>query len=436
MSIVTRRGVGAGRGTEAATPPSRTVPFDYVFRIPITGVPGTRSHELINVSTVGTFVTTSIGYSLEIDAPFGPEVDLARGPASPPGLVLLPDLGPGDPDAPAGPAIRVYGSRDAEVLLAAGRKTEAIVLDEIDEVGRSFTRVVLDKASGWSVGDPITATPVGSNARAVTVRTFALEGDWENVAPFGVAAQFGPALPAFGASKFEVARLPRRFLAVAVYGPPGDRTAASRGARGGPSAREPRLLLRETAPNNEDEILRFDLKDAEEGSDAGVPERKKVLPGDTLILSYDAQDYSRYETTFRPDPLDLRLADIPRDALALGFRLNPALARRLLANGPPDPGALVEPFDRCGAGPDDFSFLYGIFDNGTGRAYQNEMIHNIAGLGTPSGDRPFRFLPTPIVLEPRTVLRFEIEELSGGPGTLHVDFQGYKVIGSGRGRLP
>jgi len=72
-------------------------------------------------------------------------------------------------------------------------------------------------------------------------------------------------------------------------------------------------------------------------------------------------------------------------------------------------------------------FLYRLIDNATGREFQSEPIHNIAGLGIANGDRPFRFFPQPLVFTPRSVIRVEITEISG-TGRLYFVLQGHKVL--------
>jgi hypothetical protein len=101
-------------------------------------------------------------------------------------------------------------------------------------------------------------------------------------------------------------------------------------------------------------------------------------------------------------------------------------------------------------------FKYSIVDSGTGRELQNQPIHNIAGLGEATGDRPFRPLAKPMLFLPRSTIRIEIEEVSQGtddpPGTpggsrvygytdpitnqrigaeLFIVLHGYKMLGYG-----
>ena len=79
-------------------------------------------------------------------------------------------------------------------------------------------------------------------------------------------------------------------------------------------------------------------------------------------------------------------------------------------------------------------FLYSIIDSGTGRELQNRLNHNVAGLGSPDGRRPFRPMAKPMVFQPRSTIRVVIEELSVGPlyeqGQLFLVFHGYKILGA------
>jgi hypothetical protein len=78
-------------------------------------------------------------------------------------------------------------------------------------------------------------------------------------------------------------------------------------------------------------------------------------------------------------------------------------------------------------------FLYTIVDSGSGRELQNKAVHNIAGLGSADGNRPFRPFARPVPFVPRATIRIEIEEVSEGPlfkdGTLFLVLHGYKKLG-------
>jgi hypothetical protein len=95
---------------------------------------------------------------------------------------------------------------------------------------------------------------------------------------------------------------------------------------------------------------------------------------------------------------------------------------------------------KCG-----INFKYSIVDSGTGRELQNQPIHNIAGLGEASGERPFRPLAKPMLFMPRSTIRIEVEEISEGPiygyedpvtnqhnsAELYIVLHGYKILGYG-----
>ena len=80
-------------------------------------------------------------------------------------------------------------------------------------------------------------------------------------------------------------------------------------------------------------------------------------------------------------------------------------------------------------------FKYSLVDSGTGRELQNRPIHNIAGLGESTGERPFRPLAKPMLFMPRSTIRIEIEEISEGPmyagAQLYIVLHGYKMLGYG-----
>jgi hypothetical protein len=80
-------------------------------------------------------------------------------------------------------------------------------------------------------------------------------------------------------------------------------------------------------------------------------------------------------------------------------------------------------------------FLYSIIDSGTGRELQNRSIHNIAGLGSADGRRPFRPLATPMLFMPRSTIRIVVEEISVGglyrDARLFIVLHGYKILGYG-----
>jgi hypothetical protein len=123
--------------------------------------------------------------------------------------------------------------------------------------------------------------------------------------------------------------------------------------------------------------------------------------------------------------------------LTRGFRLNPNAANLFEADLSLNQvfdgtrGRIFEIGTSCVAA-EEVSFLYSFDVGDTGREHQNRPIHNIAGLGIANGDRPSRPFAKPMVFEPRSFIRLQIEEISGPAGTLFIVLQGYKILGTGR----
>jgi hypothetical protein len=80
-------------------------------------------------------------------------------------------------------------------------------------------------------------------------------------------------------------------------------------------------------------------------------------------------------------------------------------------------------------------FKYSVIESSIGRELQNRAIHNLAGLGEASGERPFRPFAKPMLFMPRSTIRIEIEEISEGPlyegAQLFIVLHGYKILGYG-----
>jgi hypothetical protein len=109
-------------------------------------------------------------------------------------------------------------------------------------------------------------------------------------------------------------------------------------------------------------------------------------------------------------------------AVTIGYSFIPA---------PNDSGVVTPANDRK------IDFKYSIVDSGSGRELQNRPIHNIAGLGEPNGERPFRALAKPMLFMPRSTVRFEVEEITNDLTTtaaeLFIVLHGYKMLGYGVG---
>jgi hypothetical protein len=135
------------------------------------------------------------------------------------------------------------------------------------------------------------------------------------------------------------------------------------------------------------------------------------------------------------DPVDLSkipLSALPPDCLLDGIRIRPEYLRVALQTG----GALAsvsldvvnQIFQRLNRS-EDVDFLYTIYDDGTGQAWQNVPLYNVAGLGIANGLRPFKQLAKPAILAPRSTLHITVQE-QFGRGVLFLALQGYKRIGA------
>jgi hypothetical protein len=125
----------------------------------------------------------------------------------------------------------------------------------------------------------------------------------------------------------------------------------------------------------------------------------------------------------------------PQTAAALlqGISINPDLSQhflQVLQDGDTlKPDELSVLFQTLEPPPERVQFLYALYDNGTGRAFQSEPLLNIAGLGISDGDRPFRQFATPILLSARSTIQLDVIPKTDFHGELYVALHGYKVLG-------
>lgn len=134
-----------------------------------------------------------------------------------------------------------------------------------------------------------------------------------------------------------------------------------------------------------------------------------------------------------PGAIGLNIGPKTGEALLNGFRINPRFADLALSNDGStglDDAELQSLFQTVAAPADRVVFLYSLFDEGSGRQFQDQPLLNIAGLGSADGDRPFRPFTPPVTFAPRTNIRMEITEKSAFQGELHVSLHGYKVLGA------
>jgi hypothetical protein len=125
-------------------------------------------------------------------------------------------------------------------------------------------------------------------------------------------------------------------------------------------------------------------------------------------------------------------------AVAIGYSFIPGKLPTVTGDVANIPGDLIQLLAErlfvhlCG-----IDFKYSIIDSSTGRELQNLPLHNVAGLGEPNGNRPFRPMAKSMLFQPRSTIRIEIEEISKGPqyveAQLYMVLHGYKMLGSGLG---
>ncbi len=435
----------------AAPPRDLVIPFEQAAVFEITGRPGNVLQDVITVSPDGAFVATAIGYGFEEERGRDETLQLQGTAARAPGDVRLGEIPPAaliegfrlSPAServalkPAGPARRERELSDEALPVAF---LASSLLQRVRQGGEiSFLFSMLDSATGRELQDepahnlaslgksngerpfrPL-ARPLSFAPRS-TLRLQVVEGSE------GLHGRLHVVL--FGYKILGAAACPepamRAFATAAAPPPPG------RGERIVPfdyvmtfplSGRPGERVTDEIAINVEGgfvaETLGYGLATAGRSVPLLAAVRRVVggNPGDPIVLG------------------QVPLKALPTNALVEGLRIRPDMVRLAFGGGGNLTGALREDladslFESLNR-PDDASFLYTLFDTGTGRELQNRPIHNVAGLGIATGDRPFKRFARPLVFQPRATLRAEIEERFGR-GTLYLVFQGYRLLGGGR----
>jgi len=177
----------------------------------------------------------------------------------------------------------------------------------------------------------------------------------------------------------------------------------------------------EIAWENADDVTIVALNNTMVTARAALETWKKLAPDDPAKANVPLIDLA-----------DLPLRLFPTSALVDGIRIRPDYLRIALTDGGTLSANVATPlvnelFERLNV-PERVSFRYSIFDSGRGIELQNQPIHNIAGLGTADGSRPFKKLLRPMLCVPRSTIRVHVEERAGR-GTLFIVFQGYKLLG-------
>jgi hypothetical protein len=142
-------------------------------------------------------------------------------------------------------------------------------------------------------------------------------------------------------------------------------------------------------------------------------------------------------------PGDITLRELPVSALIEGVRINPR-SENLVFRGDaedasqdlnreystqPLPVELLDKALELMLPAQNISFLFSVVDSGSGRELQDQPTHNLASLGTSTGERPFRQLARPLTFLPRSTIRVQIiERTPDAIGNLFVVLYGYKVL--------
>lgn len=412
---------------------TKTVPFDYLFTFRLTGVPQNRVQDVVSISIEGRFVAVAMGYSVVPEAAgeaqrFEPAPDpaAAREPAIT--AVLFPGTTSDPVEVTAGstpplplPQVRVVGAPGADVVVAELRSSQVRTMTltsegtgqvESPETSLAATFQVIDTTHGVS-GPPVEVVR-GASGTFLTP-TFAADAGGHSLPLAGEAMP--EALSCFGTAQRSVEL----------------------------------FVIRQSGEVESQAMATLSAVEVEEGLFTGRTDPPLDLPllrpGDTLGVRYPEDEGSppvipaTTLTIPRPHPSSVTLGSLAaglarsgRD-LTQGFRLDPAAAPLFTADPPLDELSarqLSSAFLAGCRGADEVSFLYSIDTVGSGRELQSAPIHNVAGLGVADGDRPFRPFAKPVVFEPRSSIRFQIEELGGPAGTLYIVLQGYKVLGTGQ----
>jgi len=425
-------------------PTTKTIPFDYVFQFDLTGTRGNKVQDVVEISMEGAFVALSMGYSLALDETrtarsFQPVFDRATTQQTP---VLVPFFTPAD---------QVNGNTNLiglHVVGVPGAEIEVLRLNGPEAASPPHLPVV---EAGARIGSNGTATiefkasiPAGPILRVWDRTNDLLSQLFETgltttpvIGPNPVTGK----LPVPGDTIVHVYGAPSEF--VTTRGNFASVTVV-KNATGNPAVEREGRLAQDTQSFPSKGTGRVEIE-------LTVDEATRVplSPGDLLFVGAVVRGDTPplnlgvpVSSFIVPRPrsfssINLRELEsgLERNGADLtgGFRLNANSAALLNFDTPLDqvsPGT----FETGAISVEDVSFLYSIDVGATGREYQNKPIHNVAGLGIANGDRPFRPFAKPVLLEPRTFIRIQVEEISGPAGKLFIVLQGYKTLGTGRMR--
>jgi hypothetical protein len=432
-----------GRWTPGSRPGGRPaasmpfpVPYDYGVRFELDGQPGNLHEEVLVTAPDGAFVAVAVGYGFSEDRDRALPLEHAtNNPLNPTALTLA--------EIPLQALIEGFRlePRLGETTFTLGTLVPRLQLDQMlrrvkPPAQPTFLFSIIDTATGRELQDEPT----------------------HSLASLGIATGERP----FRRLAYPISFLPRSTLRLQVIeqsaGTEGTLFIVFYGYRLPLEANCPEPLVRSLSQPGQLErqrptlppsrIVPFDYVASVEltGTPFARQEAEIVVSVDNEFVA-TAVGYGL--ATGDPDVIvtvenvapvnlgQLQLSAFPLDALRDGIRIRPDLHRIVFQNNGVLANALpVEMVDRVFERinrPEDVSFTYSVFDSGTGHDLQNIDLHNIAGLGIATGERPFKQLAVPLRLQPRTTMRINIVE-HFGRGRLFIVFQGYKRLGRDAGR--
>jgi hypothetical protein len=417
-----------------APPTVKTIPFDYVFQFTLLGQRGNKVQDVVEISTEGVFVALSVGYSLILDErktprTFGPVINqntLLRSPSFVP-LFSNNNL------------IRLFisGVPNAEiaVILLNPQTNGTVTFAELPPLPKIVASGVIGSDGALLLNVEETDEIVTSSQILVWDRSNNLFSQTFEIF-FSVSVPPNTATPMIGPDPTTKQLPAAGDVDVHIYGFSND--VVLNVLKSG---------TKEPIPSGPIKLESLPFVDGAGAFRGKVSLDSPLSPGDLLIAGL---------SNLNPNPLGInfsvfnvprvKLSDISLGALAAGLeksgadltrgiKLNPEVNGLIAANLAIDqvaPGTLGSIFETGAVAAEEVSFLYSLDVSGTGREYQSKPIHNIAGLGIANGDRPFRPFAKPVMFEPKSSVRIQVEELSGPAGTLSLVLQGYKMLGTGR----
>lgn len=430
--------------------PGLVMPYDHAATFQLKGIPGNIIQDVINVSSDGIFVATSIGYGFEEDRARQIDLDPARTSAFQPDTITLGEI-------PTSALIEGF---------RLNPRSERLVLEDPSQSGareRKFSSVAIHQDHSRNIFQQIKPpeeisflfsivdSATGRELQDEPIHNLASLGKSNGERPFRILAQpltFQPR-STVRLQIVERAEGVQGTLFIVLYGYkilgaayPEDtaRTPTAMTAFGKQAVDQSRVIpfdyvskfqLTGTPGNLLDDEVPINVEGGFIATSIGYG-----LSVETLDVAVSQAQLAINPVP--PDPPattplgDLPLKNLPISALQAGVRIRPSYLRIAFDDtGAPNRlfplGSLNRVFESLNR-PDDVLFRYSIFDTGTGRELQNQPLNSIAGLGIANGDRPFKQLARPMRFLPRSTIRVNVEERFGR-GTLFIVFQGYKLLG-------